>query len=167
MKALARRDDLYWEDIIEALLKRSPQDYRIEIFLELLLDILLSGPADRLEKWVTVNPNGCNLLVRNLGHFYSHSLKSRVIRLMPYVERENLKSFLMTECDYLAKELAAGDGILPDGRLRELIALFDVMQNLNDPDFLEMSITLTELSLQKIAVIRGRDVARSLTVPQD
>ena len=165
LKALSEREDLYWEDIIESLIFRHPQDRRVEVFLEILIDKLLSGPPPRLRAWIVKNPEGYDLLIQSMGEFESPYLKARIIRMLPYSTTEYLRSSLMAECDQIADQLDRGQGVLSDGYLRELLAVFDVIKSLGDRDFLYMAIRLTSLSVQKRAIDKGREIIRVLTAP--
>ena len=157
LKALAQRDDLYCEDIIERVYYQESTGR--ELLLEAYFTQIMEAGELRILIWIDTNPATSDLMIRNLSSFSNPYLKAHVLKLIPHARREDSKSYLMREAVEILSEIETRNGYLGPGHLRELLELLRIIADFRDPDFLEYCISLSEKSRQEIIVTRSRTVA--------
>ena len=108
------------------------------------------------------NPKAYDLLVRNLPVFKDAYLKTLIMRILPFGSRMDTKSYLMNEGQNILSEIEDHNGYLTSGRIRETLEFFSILEQMQDIDFAEVCLAITEKSRQKNIISKGRHVAGSL-----
>ena len=160
LEALAQRDDLYCEDIIERVFHQETADR--ELLLESYLTQITEAGEMRIVMWIDANPGISDLMIRNMSSFSSPYLKTCILRLIPYARRVDSKSYLMREAVDTLMEIENQGGYVGSGRFRELLELLRIISDFRDPDFLEICLSISESSRQAMIVSKSREVTLKL-----
>jgi hypothetical protein len=171
IRALAKREDPYMQDIIERLFYQESKGIDTESLLEILFGAILKqyNSPGKMKAWIDINPRAYDLLIENLLSIENPFLKSYILLILPYGENKKAKSILMSESRAILREMVRDGGYLEPGRIKEVLAVFEGIEAFNDSVFSEMCLSLVEKSRQTVVVSRGRSTLQKLraAVKQD